>query len=394
LWPSFELQRNADTEVSLLLAIMNTAQPPETTHAQNLVCILHLEDSSLDHQLAVRALSSAAERYTVDRVETLAALQNALTRQEYALVLADYRLNGFSALDAWQQSVKNGDNVPFVLLSGTIGEAAAVEAIQAGISDYLHKDDIQALPRVVRRALDLNAARAAKRQADIQLQESQARISELAGHLQTAIETERAAIAREIHDDIGGALTSVRLDLGWLQRHSSTSAQHQHVESSIAMLDHAAQASQRIMRNLRPAILDEGMLPALQWLIQGFEERMPGKVSLRASAQDFAITADVMLVVFRTVQEAFTNISKYAASSDVFVDISHLAGTLTIEITDKGPGLPPKAMMKPFSYGLRGLAERAKTVGGWLDISSMAGEGTSITLSIPYDSDFSEGHAP
>jgi signal transduction histidine kinase len=373
---------------------MNKAQPSDIPYATIPVRILHLEDSSIDYQLAVRALSSATERYTVDRVETLAALQQALADREYALVLADYRLHGFSALDAWRLCAQNGAEVPFVLLSGTIGETAAVEAIQAGISDYLHKDDIRALPRVVRRALDLNAAKAAKRQADIELQESQDRISELAGHLQTAIETERAAIAREIHDDIGGSLTSVRLDLGWLQRHSSNQTQQQHVDSAITMLDHAAQASQRIMRNLRPAILDQGMLPALQWLIQGFEERMPGKVSLRVSTQDFAISTDVMLVVYRTVQEAFTNISKYAGASDVLVDISHLAGTLTVEITDQGPGLPPNAMMKPFSYGLRGLAERAKTVGGWLDISSVAGKGTSITLSIPHNAALPGGHAP
>jgi signal transduction histidine kinase len=373
---------------------MNTAQPPDTTLSASPLRILHLEDSPLDHQLTVRALSSATERYTVVRVETLAELQNALSLEEYALVLADYRLNGFSALDAWRLCAGNGVDVPFVVLSGTIGEAAAVEAIQAGIADYLHKDDIRALPRVIRRALDLHATKAAKHQADIELQESQDRISELAGHLQTAIETERAAIAREIHDDIGGALTSVRLDLGWLQRHSPATMQQQHIESAISMLDHAAQASQRIMRNLRPAILDQGILPAVQWLIRGFEERMPGKVILRASAQDFAIPSDVMLVVYRTVQEAFTNISKYAATSDVLVDISHLAGTLTVEVTDQGPGLPPNSMMKPFSYGLRGLAERAKTVGGWLDISSETGKGTSITLSIPHGTTLPIRHAP
>jgi signal transduction histidine kinase len=373
---------------------MTMEQSPDTPHVTPLVRILHLEDSHLDHQLAVRALASSPERFAVDRVETLAALQNALELKEYALVLADYRLSGFSALDAWQLCARSGANVPFVLLSGTIGEAAAVEAVQAGISDYLHKDDIRALPRVIRRALDLNATKAAKRKADIELQESQNRISELAGHLQTAIEAERAAIAREIHDDIGGALTSVRLDLGWMQRHDSTPAQRQHVDSAIAMLDHAAQASQRIMRNLRPAILDQGMLPALQWLVQGFEERMPGKVTLRASAQDFVIGADAMLVVYRTVQEAFTNICKYAPDSDVLVDISHLAGTLTVEITDQGPGLPPNAMMKSVSYGLRGLAERAKTVDGWLDVSSVAGKGTSITLAIPHDTNLPRGHAP
>jgi signal transduction histidine kinase len=373
---------------------MTAAPPPDTTHFAPQLRILHLEDSHLDHQLAVRALASSPERYTVDRVETLDSLREALQHQEYAMVLADYRLNGFSALDAWALCSQLGKNVPFVLLSGTIGETAAVEAVQAGISDYLHKDDIKTLPRIIRRVLDLNAVKAAKHKADIELQESQARISALAGHLQTAVEAERAAIAREIHDDIGGALTSVRLDLGWMQRHSPNPEVRQHVDSAIAMLDHAAQASQRVMRNLRPAILDQGLLPALQWLVQGFEGRMPGKVTLRTSAPDIVISADAMLVVYRTVQEAFTNICKYAPDSDVLVDISHLAGTLTVEITDEGPGLPPHAMTKPTSYGLRGLSERAKTVNGWLDISSAAGKGTSLTLSIPHDTIPSQGHAP
>lgn len=374
---------------------MTAAQPPDTSQANFQVRILHLEDSHLDHQLVVRAVASSPERFTVSRVETLEALEQALQTQDYAMVLADYRLNGFSAMDAWRLCARLGLNVPFVLLSGTIGETAAVEAIHAGISDYLHKDDIRALPRVIRRALDLHATKLAKRQADSELQESQARISALAGHLQTAIEEERAAIAREIHDDIGGALTSVRLDLGWIQRHSTTPELRQHVDSAIAMLDHAAQASQRVMRNLRPAILDQGLLPALQWLVQGFEARMPGKVTLSTSAPDIAISADAMLVVYRTVQEAFTNICKYAPDSDVLVDISHLAGTLTVEITDHGPGLPPDAMTKPTSYGLRGLSERAKTVNGWLDISSTQGDGTSLTLSIPHDNTpLPQGHIP
>ena len=374
---------------------MIEAQPTDPIPPQPEVRILHLEDSHLDHQLAVRALTSSSERYAVDRVETLEALQNALELHDYAIVLADYRLNGFSALDAWRQCCQLGQNVPFVLLSGTIGETAAVEAIQAGFSDYLHKDDIRTLPRVIRRALDLNATKVSKRKADIELQASQDRISALAGHLQTAIEAERAAIAREIHDDIGGALTSVRLDLGWMQRHSVAPEHLQHVENAIAMLDHAAQASQRVMRNLRPAILDQGLLPALQWLVQGFEDRMPGKVTLRASAPDIVIPAESMLVVYRTVQEAFTNICKYASDSDVLVDVSDLAGTLTVEITDQGPGLPPDARTKNTSYGLRGLAERAKTVQGWLDISSTAGQGTSLTLSIPHETTLPvEGPAP
>lgn len=93
---------------------------------------------------------------------------------------------------------------PFVLLSGAIGEAAAVDAMRLGMADYLLKDDMSRLPHVISRALEVHDARWAREKAVAELAASQHRLAELAEHLQTSIEQERASIAREIHDDIGG----------------------------------------------------------------------------------------------------------------------------------------------------------------------------------------------
>ena len=89
------------------------------------------------------------------------------------------------------------------------------------------------------------------------------------------------------------------------------------------------------------------------------------------------------VAVYRTAQESLTNISKYAQASRVTLDLSDHEGFLTLEVTDNGVGLTQEARDKPQSFGLRGLSERARTVNGWLDVSSHPGRGTSIILTIP-----------
>ncbi|TAH09856.1 MAG: sensor histidine kinase [Curvibacter sp.] len=360
--------------------ISTILSPPNDEVAMH---ILHLEDSALDHQLLLRTLSKAGLTFKVTRVDTLSAFQQALLSGGFHLVVADYRLGEFTAIDAWNSCTNIRDAVPFIILSGTIGEAAAVEAIQSGICDYLHKDEISTLPRVIQRTMEIQAIKAAKEMADRELALSEQRISELAGHLQNAIERERASIAREVHDDIGGALAAIRLDLGWLARHTVDPQSLQRIETASEMVLHAANASQRIMRNLRPAILDQGLIPSIEWLAHNFEQRTTSKVEVTTTTNKIELSPEIMLTAYRTTQEALTNIAKYAEGCRVKIDVSHLGGTLTVEVADDGPGMEKGALGKQLSFGLRGLAERAKSVGGWLDVSSALGRGTTITLTIP-----------
>ena len=96
--------------------------------------------------------------------------------------------------------------------------------------------------------------------------------------------------------------------------------------------------------------------------------------------------ADIQLVAYRTAQEALTNISKHAQPGKVDIDLSDKEGVLTLEVADNGRGIAPEMLDKPKAFGLKGLQERARTVGGWLDISSRPGQGTSVILSIPLPS--------
>jgi signal transduction histidine kinase len=235
--------------------------------------------------------------------------------------------------------------------------------------------------------MEVHEARRAKKQAMAELALSQQRLAELTDHLQSSIEEERASIAREIHDDIGGSLTSVKFDLAWITRNTPADQPlHAHALSALEMLQLALGASQRIMMNLRPPVLDQGLVAAVQWLAEGFERRTGVAVQMRTSSAQIAASPEIQLVAYRCAQEAMTNIGKYAQASRVEIDLSDREGFLTLEVTDNGCGMTAAQREKPRSFGLRGLQERARTVDGWLDVSSQPGRGTSIIVSIPLPS--------
>ena len=357
--------------------------PIVTAASEPVLHILHLEDSLIDHRLTRATLRRAGMAFNMAHADTLEAFMQQVLTEKFDVILADYRLPGFTALDAWQQVAQQKTHPPFILLSGAIGEAAAVDAIRLGMADYVLKDDMVRLPHVIERACEVHQARLARERAIADLAASQRRLADLTEHLQSSIEQERAAIAREIHDDIGGALTAIRFDLAWVARHTTQTQVREHTQAATQMLQHALGASQRIMMNLRPPILDQGLVAAVQWLADSFERRTGVPTQVRSSAAHMALGSDVQLVAYRTAQEALTNISNYAAARQVCIDLSDCEGVLTLEITDDGCGIDPPALAKPKAFGIQGLHERARTVDGWLDISSQPGKGTSVILSIP-----------
>jgi signal transduction histidine kinase len=136
------------------------------------------------------------------------------------------------------------------------------------------------------------------------------------------------------------------------------------------------------MHNLRPAILEQGLVPALQWMTSRFERRNNVVCQFRTTHEAISLPVGVPLVAYRFAQEALTNISKHAHASRVVVDLSLSAGVLSLEVSDNGSGLTPDDLAKARSFGLRGLHQRASTAGGWVDISS-GPEGTTLLLSVP-----------
>jgi signal transduction histidine kinase len=236
------------------------------------VRVLHLEDSEPDHALAMAHLRRAGLDVHTRRVESRAEFAAALG-QGWDVVLSDYHLPGFSGLEALQMLRASALLLPFILVSGQIGEDTAVEAMRNGASDYLLKANLARLAPAVEHAIRANEMHRDRLAADREVQASRQRLSELAQHLQTSVEAERSAIAREIHDDVGGSLTALKFDLDWIRKRVPDAAVQQRVMSALDTVTQAIAASQHIMQNLRPAILEQGLVAALQWMTNAFEKR-------------------------------------------------------------------------------------------------------------------------
>lgn len=362
-----------------------TTPPDANTSERTRLRVLHVEDNEEDHALVMAHLRRGGIDAEVERVETADELHQALM-QDWDLILSDYNLPGYSGLAALESVRSLGLLVPFILVSGEIGEDIAVQAMRNGANDYLLKSKLARLAPAALLAIEANRTRIAKQQSDLALSQSRQKLRELAQHLQTNIEHERAAIAREIHDDIGGALTAVKFDLAWIARHAGegpvAERVSQRVQQAMEAIGMAHEATQRIMHNLRPAILEQGLLPALQWMTDRFAKRTGLHTSFRTNQEQLVLPDALPLVAYRFAQETLTNVSKHAQATEVSVDLTLAGGVLSLEVSDNGRGLDQEDLDKARSFGIRGLRERAETVGGWVDISS-GPQGTTLILSVP-----------
>lgn len=316
---------------------------------------------------------------------TLDAFVAAAQGGEFDVLMADYALTGCTGVDAWNHLEHGDTSVPFLILFTTnIGEAESVDVMRSGVNECIYAEDFQRLGYVVLKLVEVWEARQAKIQADAALVVSRNQLLRLTQQLHARIEEERTAVSREIHDDIGGALAAVKFDLAWIARRSSDESVKERVQQATVTLQQALDASQRIMVSLRPAILDEGLVPALYWLVNSFKKRTEADVVFRCNKDALSLPSEVQSVAFSVVREALTNVVKHAQASRVVVDVSDQEGVLTVEVTDDGVGLAPKALAKTTSFGILGLRERAQSVGGWLDVSS-SGPGVSVILTVPLD---------
>lgn len=221
--------------------------------------------------------------------------------------------------------------------------------------------------------------------------EAQSRLRALSNRLEAAREAEAGRIARELHDELGQVLTSVKLDLASLRRRAEWrggSADAGSLDAAIAQtsqrIDEAVQSVRRISGDLRPAVLDRlGLAAALEWLAREHEKRTGLEVALIVDGLVEPIEPLLSITVFRIAQEALTNIARHAEATRVDVRVEAREGEIVLEIADDGRGIDPKAIDDSSSLGLLGMKERALLVDGTLGISRRERGGTTVVLRIP-----------
>lgn len=347
--------------------------------------LLVVEDSELDYQLLMATLSLQGWPNRARRVDTLAALHEALRAQPWDLVICDHHLPGFTSAESWLAVSALPVRPPFIIVSGTLGEEAAVTAMQRGVDDYLVKDRLARLGVAVRNALAAGLARRDKARARARAEDYKRRLQALSARLQEGIDAERTRVAREIHDEIGGTLTAVRFDLEHALAGAGTAGAPR-IRRALEELSQIQQASQRIVRDLRPPILDAGLVAALQWHTAQWAKRNGVPLAFASSQPLMDMPADRAMIVYRACQEALTNIVKHAGATHVGVDLHCGDGIVSLEIQDNGRGFDASAPVHANSFGLQGLRERMRAVGGHLEVSSSPGR-TTLMLWLPLHAD-------
>jgi PAS domain S-box-containing protein len=212
---------------------------------------------------------------------------------------------------------------------------------------------------------------------------SRARLAELTDHIQQVKEQERARIAREIHDDLGGNLTAIKMALAMLTaRLPDDPALRDKADYLDDLVDRTIEAVHRISLDLRPGTLDLGLVAALEWQAREFEKQMGIACVFRSADKEIDLDPDQAAALFRIFQEALTNIAKHAGATRVTVSLRRQRQHLTLSICDNGRGITPADRLKPQSFGLRGMSERARALGGTLTLSQAPGGGTTVVVKI------------
>jgi two-component system sensor histidine kinase UhpB len=229
--------------------------------------------------------------------------------------------------------------------------------------------------------------------AQVEAQHAQARLAELSAHTERVKEQERTRIAREIHDELGGNLTAIKMALAMLAARldgngaeaALLGALREKTDYVDALVDRTIDAVHRIALDLRPALLDLGLAAALEWQVKEFEKHSGVPSSFSANQRDIELDNDQATALFRIAQEALTNIAKHANASKVSVRLARLRHHVSLKISDDGCGIRQADRAKPASFGLRGMAERARALGGTLTLSHAAGGGTVVAIKIKLD---------
>ncbi len=216
----------------------------------------------------------------------------------------------------------------------------------------------------------------------------------LSTHLLTVREEEKASIAREIHDDLGGTLTALKMDMNWLAEEISGNTEAipflKHVESMSQLLDHAATVTRRVITDLRPTILDDlGLCAALEWQAGQFQERTGIQCLVTCDTENCKYELDKIQTInlFRIFQESLTNVARHSGASRVEVHLRYLGEEVILTINDNGCGLPEWHTIAQTSFGMLGMRERAEQMGGRINFYSPPDGGFGVTVILPLPAD-------
>ncbi|MCX8155434.1 MAG: PAS domain S-box protein [Verrucomicrobiae bacterium] len=268
---------------------------------------------------------------------------------------------------------------------GTVRNLEVRLRLKQGLIDCLLSAapvDLGGEPHVLSLALDITE----RKRAELAIRESREQLRTLAERLEIVREEERRQIAREIHDDLGQCLTSLKLDLAWVARNlqREPAALEARLADMMKVVDQTIQSVRRISSELRPGVLDDLGLPAaIEWQAQEFERRTGIPCQVHCDEGLDQLDSRMATALFRILQEALTNIIRHAQATRVRVNLARTNEQVILRVRDNGTGLPPKARQRSEGLGLLSMRERAAALGGRFTVVSRRGRGTTIVARLP-----------
>lgn len=329
--------------------------------------ILNLEDDPLDTELVEASLEEGGLQSEVTRVQTREDFESALGKDGFDLVLADYSLPGFDGAAALEISSKKRPDLPFIFVSGTIGEEFAIEAVKSGATDYVLKQRLGRLAPAVRRAVREAEERAARKRAEKALKEIR--------------EAERARLARDLHDQVLQDLSYVvqSMEMAQLLPEDEYAA-----EDLIDTLRRALRGIREAVHDLHPQELRESTFVAATQKLLAASGRMAPEIEAELVVgegfpEDFPENSGRELL--RIVQEALANVRKHSGAGRAEVVLALYGDGIKIEVSDDGSGFAPEVAHG--GLGTTAMRERATALGGDLTVESQPGKGTRVTFTGP-----------
>ncbi len=214
-----------------------------------------------------------------------------------------------------------------------------------------------------------------------------AELRELSLHLQDVLERERHRLSRELHDELGGTLSAIKLDVAQAKNHPAIQAEEKlqaRFKRALLAVDEAIRVKRRVVEDLRPTLIDNlGLDAALRWHCDQFFERSGIPCDLDLPAEPLYFDEAQSIGLYRLVQEALTNTAKYAEASAVKITLRQIGEEVELSVSDDGIGIAVGKQSHPTSHGLIGMRERMAALGGRLQIDTSPGRGTTLIFSMP-----------
>jgi signal transduction histidine kinase len=354
-------------------------------------------DDDAANMLAMKEILTTLGSRLVTATSGEQALRHVLD-EDFAAILLDVRMPGIDGFTTAKliRDRKRSRHTPIIFMTAAQEDLASMfRGYRAGGVDYIVKPII---PEVLRSKLSvfiglhdmnrmLSAELAERALSEQRLRTSEEKLRALALHLQSVREEERIRIAREVHDDLGQALTGLKFDIALFTRNYENEPAQARAEKAAALnatIDRLINAVRRISSGLRPEVLDEiGLAAALEWQAREFQKRTGTRIQLNIAPEFREPDKERATALFRIFQELVTNVARHANATRVTATLDSSPSALTLVVSDNGRGIRDEEIESRRSLGFLGLRERVLAFGGTVEATGQEGKGTCVAVTVP-----------